>query len=206
MNQPFNSKRQVFKPSLGAVQVRRPEQNISTVRDQIKRPEIFLKLDAPVPDQPVAPDQDVHVKGWLAASEPFTDVIVEIGESRQKATTGVSWPDLAEAYPDVLALAERAARAGHTLAQFQLGVVSCTGEGVPKDLARGVAWCEAAAKQGHALGQYNLAVMVSKGRGCERNMEKPVEWFKMAAEQGVASAQAALGEYLQFRKWPAAGR
>jgi hypothetical protein len=105
MIQFLNSKRQVFEPSLEATEVPRPEQSVSIAKDRIKRPEIFLKLDSPLPDQPVARDQAVQVTGWLAASEPLADVIVEIGEARQKATIGVSRPDLAEAYPDVPALA-----------------------------------------------------------------------------------------------------
>jgi TPR repeat protein len=91
---------------------------------------------------------------------------------------------------------ERAARAGHALAQFQLGVMYCTGEGVEKDLTRGVAWYEAAAKQGHALGQFNLAVMLSKGQGCELDLKKAAAWFESAAEQGMAAAQLALGDAL----------
>ena len=89
---------------------------------------------------------------------------------------------------------ERAAHADHAASQFQLAVMYCTGQGVPKDLAHAVIWYELAARLGHALAQYNLAVMVTKGQGCEPDPAKAIEFFRMAAEQGMPEGQMALAE------------
>jgi len=66
------------------------------------------------------------------------------------------------------------------------------GEGVARDLARGVDWYERAAERGHKLAQYNLAVMLSKGQGCAADPAGAIAWFEKAAAQDFREAKLAL--------------
>ena len=85
------------------------------------------------------------------------------------------------------------AEQGFATAQFKLGYMYATGEGVPKNDAEAVRWFRMAAEQGHAWAQYNLGVMYAKGHGVPKNDAEAVRWFRMAAEQGHAWAQYNLG-------------
>ena len=58
-----------------------------------------------------------------------------------------------------------AAEQGHIGAQFNLGVMYDTGEGVAQDAAEAVRWFRRAAEQRHARAQYNLGVMDRTGEG-----------------------------------------
>ena len=89
---------------------------------------------------------------------------------------------------------ERAAHADHAAAQFQLAVMFCTGQGVPKDLPQAIIWYDLAAQMGHKIAQYNLAVMLSNGQGCEPDPARGYHWFEKAAAQGMPEAQLALGD------------
>jgi hypothetical protein len=87
-----------------------------------------------------------------------------------------------------------AARRGHAEAQFRLGVMYCTGEGLPQDVTQATLWYSRAAEQGHRHAQHNLAVMLLKGEGIPRDAEAAFQWFSKAAEQGVPEAQLMLGD------------
>lgn len=87
-----------------------------------------------------------------------------------------------------------AARRGDREAQFRLGVMYCTGEGVPQNVMSGALWYRRAAEQGHAYAQYNIAVMVLHGQGIRPDPRAAFEWARKAAEQGVVQAQTMLGD------------
>jgi TPR repeat protein len=90
---------------------------------------------------------------------------------------------------------EKAAHNDHAASQFQLGVMHCTGQGVPQDLPKAIAWYELAAQLGYPLAQYNLAVMLSKGQGCGLDRKKAYLWLQRAADQGLEAAETALREF-----------
>jgi TPR repeat protein len=71
------------------------------------------------------------------------------------------------------------------MAQFNLGVLYCTGNGVKKDRARMAAWWGKAARQGHAQSQYNLAVCYEVGDGVPMSRAMAVRYFQLAAGQFV---------------------
>ena len=50
-------------------------------------------------------------------------------------------------------------------AQYQLGFMYATGDGVPQDDAKAVRWYRLAADQGRSDAQYNLGYMYSNGEG-----------------------------------------
>ena len=87
-----------------------------------------------------------------------------------------------------------AAHHGHAEAQFRVGVMYATGQGVEKDAAQAVLWYQRAAEQGHRYAQQNIAVMLLNGDGIRRDDEAAFQWSMKAAEQGVAEAQHLLGE------------
>ena len=81
------------------------------------------------------------------------------------------------------------AKAGDVVAQYNLGVMYDTGEGVPKDYAEAAKWYRKAAEQGHAVAQFNLGVMYADGEGVSKNDAEAVKWFRQAAEQGHLDAK-----------------
>ena len=105
------------------------------------------------------------------------------------------------------------AEQGNPDAQFSVGVMYDTGEGVPQDYQEAVRWFHMAAEQGHASAQYNLGLLYASGvAGVRQDYQEAVKWYRLAAEQGHASAQYYLGrrytkgegvpqDYIQAHKW-----
>jgi hypothetical protein len=118
----------------------------------------------------------VMVLGYRVDKSGGTDV----SQEKSGAT-----PDLAEI--------QRAAEQGNANAQFALGDMYATGNGVPENEVKAAEWYHKAAEQGHADAQYNLGIMYVRGQGVTKNDANAVEWFSKAAEQGIALAQYGLG-------------
>ena len=57
---------------------------------------------------------------------------------------------------------------GNAVAQFSLGFMYDTGQGVTQDDSEAVTWYRKAAAQGHANAQYNIGVLYANGRGVRR--------------------------------------
>ena len=85
------------------------------------------------------------------------------------------------------------AKKGDASAQFNLGFMYDTGNGVAKDEAEAVKWYRKAADQGHAIAQFNLGLMYDNGNGVALDEAEAVKWYRKAADQGDASAQHNLG-------------
>ena len=81
------------------------------------------------------------------------------------------------------------AEAGDADAQYSMGWMYDTGDGVPKDYAEAVKWYRKAAEQGHAVAQFNLGVMYADGEGVPKDMAEATKWIRKAAEQGNADAK-----------------
>ena len=103
----------------------------------------------------------------------------------KQATTAVSAPDFAAMKKD--------AESGDATAQFNLGVMYQSGQGVPQDYADAMKWYRLAADQGDEDAQNNLGVMYAKGQGVPQDYAEAVKWFRLAADQGHAWAQDSLG-------------
>ena len=91
-------------------------------------------------------------------------------------------------FDDIKALAEQ----GEAYAQYNLGVIHDSGNGVPENDAEAVKWYRLAAEQGFAYAQSNLGVMYANGDGVPENDAEAVKWYRLAAEQGFAAAQSNL--------------
>ena len=87
---------------------------------------------------------------------------------------------------------QRAAEQGDAEAQFTLGRLYETGEGVPRDDAEAVKWFQQAAEQGHTDAQDSLGRMYRFGLGVAKDDVEAEKWFSKAAGNGRA-AQEELG-------------
>ena len=90
------------------------------------------------------------------------------------------------------------AEQGNAKAQYKLGEMLATGQGVPQNEAEAVKWFRLAAQQGHVDAQYNLGMMLVNGEGVPQNDAEAVKWYRLAAQQGDAYAQYNLGVMLEM--------
>ena len=86
----------------------------------------------------------------------------------------------------------KAAAAGHTLAEHNLGNAYATGRGVAADLVQAVAWWLKAATKGDAVPQLRLGEAYEAGRGVARSLDEARRWYGDAARRGNADAAGAL--------------
>jgi hypothetical protein len=95
------------------------------------------------------------------------------------------------------------ARAGDSVAQYELAVRYADGEGVPQDYRDAMAWFARAAASGNDKAQWKLGLAYIKGIGVPHDERKSGVWFKRAANQGNVRAQRALSDlYLSGRGVP----
>lgn len=117
-------------------------------------------------------------------------------------------------YPKAKTEFEIAAKQGNAEAQYSLGHLYESGEGITRNYAEALQWYRKAAEQGFTLAQNNLGFMYENGQGVKRNYPEAVKWFRKAADQGYALAQYNLGriyaqgvgiaqDYVQSYKWTA---
>ena len=73
---------------------------------------------------------------------------------------------------------------GYAAAQFNLGIMYQTGQGVPKDYAEAVKWYRLAAEQGYASAQSNLGWMYKLGDGVLQDNVIAHMWYNIASGNG----------------------
>jgi len=78
------------------------------------------------------------------------------------------------------------------VAQFNLGMIYDTGEGVTKDAAEAVKWYRKAADQGLAAAQFNLGVMYANGEGVTKDNMEAYKWLLLAGAKGDEMARKAI--------------
>lgn len=96
--------------------------------------------------------------------------------------------DYATAYREFSIAAEE----GLALAQYNLGILFFTGQGVERDADAAYRWTAAAAAQGHIAAQFNLATLLITGEGTAKDVEPAVEWYSQAAKAGHPEAASEL--------------
>ena len=95
------------------------------------------------------------------------------------------------------------AKAGDSLAQYELALRYADGEGVPQDYRAAMAWFARAAANGNDNAQWKLGLGYIKGIGVPHDERNSGVWFKRAANQGNIRAQRALSDlYLSGRGVP----
>lgn len=92
-------------------------------------------------------------------------------------------------YASLKAMAEQ----GNALAQYDLGVLLATGQGVPQNYVEAGNWFRIAAVQGNAKAQAFLGMMYDSGEGVPKIDAEAVKWHRLAAEQGITASQFYLG-------------
>jgi len=113
-------------------------------------------------------------------------------------------------YATALRLWHLLAERGDADAQFHLGVMYESGQGVLRSDAEAIKWYRKAAEQGDAVAQFNLGVMYAKG--ASPNYAEATLWYRLAADHGLAGAQFNLGmmyeegegvsrDYVQAHMW-----
>lgn len=80
------------------------------------------------------------------------------------------------------------AETGNTVAQYNLGSMYWSGEGVLIDHKQAVKWYRKAAEQGHANAQYNLGGMYEVGHGVPEDPVTAYAWAKIAQANGNKGA------------------
>ena len=94
---------------------------------------------------------------------------------------------------DVFRATKASAESGNALAQFDLGTMYVSGEGVQKNVGEAIQWYKKSADQGHPTPQFILGVIYMAGEIVPRDLVKAVHWFRKAAEHEHAGAQSKLG-------------
>ncbi|WP_304335448.1 serine/threonine-protein kinase [Conchiformibius steedae] len=94
---------------------------------------------------------------------------------------------------EALAQLHTAAENGHSSAQFYLGVMYDSGEGVAHNARQAAKWYRQAAEQGLAAAQANLGVLYEQGKGVAQDYRAAARWYRQAAGQGDVDGQFNLG-------------
>ena len=94
------------------------------------------------------------------------------------------WADDASVFRETLLLAKQ----GVAEAQFNLGTMYDSGQGVRQNYAEAVRWHRKAAEQGNAKAQYNLGLMYANGHGVHQDFHLSKEWFGKACDGRIQEA------------------
>ncbi len=86
----------------------------------------------------------------------------------------------------------RAAEAGYTEAENEMGLNYCLGRGVERDVQEGIKWLRKAADKGDAQAQYNLGAIYSDDEYGRKDIKEAIAWFTKSAQQGDEQAKEAL--------------
>jgi TPR repeat protein len=85
------------------------------------------------------------------------------------------------------------AHRGDSGAQYDLGLMYGSGNGIAKNMTEAAKWYRRAADQGHAKAQAMLGVLFSSGQGVPQSHVEAIKWWRRAADQGDADARFNLG-------------
>ena len=92
---------------------------------------------------------------------------------------------LLEDFESLKALAEK----GDAKAQYNLGTMYRSGEGVEQDDKEALKWILKAIEQGQAEAQYNLGTMYELGDGVGQDYVTAYTWYNIAAANGYEEAK-----------------
>jgi TPR repeat protein len=96
-------------------------------------------------------------------------------------------------YATALSLFRQLADQGNAKAQYKLGLIYYSGEGVPTNVAEAAKWFRKAADQGEGGAQHYLGMMYEEGEGgVPKDLAEAAKWTSKAAEQGSMYAQRDL--------------
>tara|TARA_A100001037_G_scaffold300782_1_gene328974 strand:+ start:904 stop:1488 length:585 start_codon:yes stop_codon:yes gene_type:complete len=90
-----------------------------------------------------------------------------------------------------------AAQEGLSLAQYNLGILYFTGQGVEQNYEEAFKWTKEAAEQGHLNAQFNLGSLYLDGQGIQTNVSEGINWVTLAAKSGHANSAYTLAKMYQ---------
>ena len=102
-------------------------------------------------------------------------------------------PVLEGVKPDVLKWLQYSADKGNVNAQYCLGVMCATGDGVPKDMSAAVKWFSKATEQRHIDSEYLKGCCYALGAGVAKDVTVGIAAFRNVADRGCVAAQYNLG-------------
>ncbi len=108
------------------------------------------------------------------------------------------WAEVRRAFEDgdavaLVAALQPLAETGDADAQYNLGILYDTGQGVPQDYREAARWYGMAGDQDHASALYNLGLLHFEGKGVERDEVKAIGLYRRAARHGDADALSSIG-------------
>lgn len=80
-------------------------------------------------------------------------------------------------------------RTGYLESRVRLGMKYINGDGLPRDIPRGLGFLNEAAAADYAPAQFHLGFLHAAGRGIPQDYGEAVRWYRKAAEKGHAPAQ-----------------
>lgn len=102
-----------------------------------------------------------------------------------------------------LAALMKGAEEGNAHAQWRLGLMYGSGNGVPKDTSMARYWNSKAVEQGYAAAQHEEGLKYFQGKDAQQDYSLAASWFRKAAEQGEFHSQSQLGSmYLNGQGLP----
>ena len=134
------------------------------------------------------------------ATDNKTEAAASAAQTKELHPWDPGWAPKELTQEEKFAETKKKAEAGDAQAQYNLGVMYYSGEGVPKDATKAVEWFEKAATQGYAAAQLTLGWMFAKGNGVPKDAVKAIEWWEKAAAQGDVGAQNNLGRMYKYGK------
>jgi TPR repeat protein len=87
---------------------------------------------------------------------------------------------------------------GDARAQYDLGDMYFTGQGVAQNYAEAVKWLRLAADQGDADAQSRLGFMYARAQGVANGEAEAAKWFRKVADQGDARTQHGIGDLFAY--------
>lgn len=104
----------------------------------------------------------------------------------------------ASALPEAVRLLEQAVAAGAVNARYRLGRLLYEGDGIPRDLARGIAMLEEAAARDNPSALVYLGYQIATGgEGLPHDDRRAFDYTLRAAEMGLDFAENELGRYFE---------
>jgi TPR repeat protein len=100
-------------------------------------------------------------------------------------------------YKRAISMWKPLAEKGDPAAQYTLGWMFESGQGVSQSYKQAAYWYTKAANQGDVAAQFVLGSMYQKGNGVPLDNTQAAKWFIKAANQGDAIAQYRLGVFFQ---------
>jgi TPR repeat protein len=83
---------------------------------------------------------------------------------------------------------------GEPAAQFSLGFLYHSGQGVSRDIVEAIDWYEKSAEQGFLEAQLRLGSLYDFGKEISEDNTEALKWYVEAAKRGHADSQAYLGK------------